>query len=182
MKTINSLKLFIGEHGDKMRVDCINKCFGDKITKTNQNCLHPFYPRYILWRNDSAYSSYHDLKLCEYNWTLFPQIVNARVKVRNECEVKCRPDCVNRYYQKVRKVYKLPNKYELAPNRTRISYFNNNMPDQITEHMQEMTFVDFFGNFGGLVGVWLGFSIATVISDLIVIIRDKYLKNFNMPF
>ena len=175
-------KFSTGEHGDKMRVDCINQCVGDKMKEANHNCLYQFYPRYILLRNDSAYSSYQDLKLCQYNWEANPEILNELVKMRNECELKCGPDCVNRHYKKLWKLTEqLPANYVLPLNTTRMMYFHNNMPDQITQHIEGMTFVDFFGNFGGLVGVWLGFSIATAISDLLIIIRDKYLKNFNIP-
>ena len=169
-----------------MRVDCINQCLGERTKKNDDKCLQPFYYRLFLWRNDSAYSSYQDLKLCEhYYMRPNPEIVNERVKTRTECEVICRPDCVNRYYKKAIKGYEqkeLLLNDEVSLNMTGISFFPNNLPDQITEHMEEMTFIDYSGNFGGLVGVWLGFSIATVISDLMVIIRDKCLKHFNMPF
>ena len=165
-----------------MRVDCINQCFGDQIKKANHNCLYPFYPRYILWRNDSAYSAYQHLKMCQFNLTLFRERVPERVKPKNDCEAKCRPDCVNRHYKKLWKLSEQHYSTDVLPlNTTTIYYTHNNMPDQLTQHVKEMTFVDFFGNFGGLVGVWLGFSIATAISDLLIIIRDKYLKNFNMP-
>ena len=170
-----------------MRVDCINDCFGEKLKKSQNNCTYPFYIHTILWRNDSAYSSYQDLKLCDYsirenNWKPLPKVVTDRVIKRRDCELKCRPDCVNRYYQKSFKVYdELLFDYKVPLNTTEITYLHNNMPDQITQHIEEMSFVDFFGTFGGLVGVWLGFSIATVISDFIVIISDKFLKNFIMP-
>ena len=166
-----------------MRVDCINRCFGDKTNRNDDKCIYPFYYRLFLWRNYSAYSSYHDLKMCDNN-DLNPDIINERVQVRRDCEMKCRPDCVNRYYKKTIKGYEkkeLLFNYKVPLNTTDILYFPNNLPDQITQHIEEMSFVDFSGTFGGLVGVWLGFSIATVISDLMVIIRDKYLKNFIMP-
>ena len=171
-----------------MRVDCINECFGEKLKKTKHKCTYSFYIHPILWRNDSAYSSYQDLKLCDYNirdndWKPLPHIVTERVKARLDCDVKCRPDFVNRYYKKDTQVYEeLGFDYKVPLNTTEINYFHNNMPDQITQHIEEISFVDFFGTFGGLVGVWLGFSIATVISDLMAIIRDKYLRNFNIPF
>ena len=166
-----------------MRVDCINKCFGHKARKETGNCTSPFIKPSILWRNDSAYSSYHDTKLCQANYWFPPiDIVDEREQLWNNCEVKCRPDCVNRHYQKLMKNYeKLLYNYKVPLYATKLNFFHNTIPDQITEHMKEMTFVDFSGNFGGLVGVWLGFSIATMISDLLVIIRDKYLKDFIMP-
>ena len=161
-----------------MRVDCIDRCLGNKMNKANHNCLYTFNPRYIPLRNDSAYSSFQDLKLCQNENHKHRR--NEIVKMRNECEEKCRPDCVNRYYKKsISSNFKLSLKDALPLNTTKLSYYHNNMPDQITQHMEGMTFVDFFGNFGGLVGVWLGFSIATVISDLMIIIREKYLNNFN---
>ena len=171
-----------GDHGDKMRVDCVNQCFGEKLDKPN-NCLFPFYPRYILWRNDSAYSSYKDLKMCQIDYDIWITKINdERLKDMGDCEAKCRPDCINRYYNKYRFAHeKIDYNYVVPLNTTELAYFPNNLPNQITQHIEGMTFVDFSGNFGGLVGVWLGFSIATIISDLFVIIRDKYLKNFNIP-
>ena len=178
----------IGERGDKMRIDCINECIGDNIKKITHNCLYPFYVRYILWRNESAYLSYQDLKLCEDNVNFYREIkngrdkiVNERVKMRNECEMKCRSDCVNRYYKKLTTLIDELPSYDVLPlNTAKIQIYHNNMPDQLTEHMEGMTFIDFFGSFGGLVGVWLGFSIATVLSDVLIIIRDKYHKLFNL--
>ena len=163
-----------------MRVDCINQCLGDGPKKTNENCTSPFYHYLILWRNDSSYSSSKDSKLCEDDWNALGEIMDEREKVRTICEVKCRPNCVNRYYKKLIKMYETPD-YVMPVNMTEIFFGHNNMPDQITQHIEEMTFVDFSGTFGGLVGVWLGFSIATVISHVLDIISNKFLKNFNMP-
>ena len=166
-----------------MRVDCINDCLGEKIKKNNNKCLHGFNIKYVLWRNDSSYSSYHDLKLCEEDSNALINLMEEREQMRIDCESKCRSDCVNRYYKNQIKI-RDPRRYynsDMPLNTTRIVYYHNNIPDQVTEHLEKMSFVDFYGNFGGLVGVWLGFSIATVISDLMDIIRDKYLKNFIMP-
>ena len=48
--------------------------------------------------------------------------------------------------------------------------------------VEEMTFVDFSGTLGGLIGVWLGFSVATIICDALQFVHDKFLKNFIIPF
>jgi hypothetical protein len=40
---------------------------------------------------------------------------------------------------------------------------HNQLPDQLIKHMPEMEFITFIGNFGGLLGLWLGFSIYAII-------------------
>ena len=106
-----------------------------------------------------------------------------RKRDRIDCEKKCRPNCVNKYYEKHKEIYD-PGLYnfKLPMGTTTLSFYHNNMPDQITKHVEKMTLVDFFGHFGGVVGLWLGFSITTVISDLFDIIRRKYLKILTCQF
>ena len=166
-----------------MRVDCINQCLGDKINNNNANCLYPFPPRYILWRNDSAYSSYHDLKVCKENWNAFIELNQKHGAIRNNCESECRRDCVNRYYPQNKEI-KDPRLYpdNISLNTTTIEFFHNNMPDQNIWHTAEMSLFNFVTNFLGLVGLWLGFSIWTALSDLKKFIRDRYLTYFNIPF
>ena len=156
-------------------MNCIDQCLGER-TNNIYNCTSPFSKHYILWRNDSAYSSYQDTKLCGDVWDELK--MNEREKDRIDCESKCRPDCVNRYYNKLlRKI-----NYEVQDNTTFIHLNHNNLHNQVTQNIPEISFTNFSGTIGGLVGVWLGFSIATVISDLMDVIRRNYLKNFNMPF
>ena len=153
-------------------MDCINQCLGKNIIK----CTTPFSKHLILWRNDSAYESFQDLKVCQHSWVKAEW--DERERVRIHCESECRPDCVNRYYNKLMRKFD-----EVLPiNITDIELGRNNLHDQVTQHIPEMSFTNFSGTLGGLIGVWLGFSIATAISEFMDIIHRKYLKNFNMPF
>ena len=122
-----------------MRLDCINQCFGEGTRKINENCIHPFYYNDILWRNDSPYSSYNDLKLCNEKWFAFNEIAfDESEQVKINCESKCRPDCVNRYYQKKKDVDEEVALYHKVPNiTTRIEFYHNNMPDQVTQHLEK---------------------------------------------
>ena len=131
-------------------MDCINECLDGKIKKTYHNCFYSFPPRYILWRNDSAYSSYQDLKMCQYDDDRSNKIKNEHVKMRNECEVKRRPECVNRHYKMQTFLYEIYRIHkEMPPNEFHIFYNHNNMPDQITQHIEEITFIVFSEYFGG---------------------------------
>ena len=96
-------------------------------------------------------------------------------KFGQTCIDKCRPECHNRYYN-----YCFDSKEINGTDHMTFIYIHHNqLPDQLTEHIEDITFIDFFGTFGGLFGIWLGlsaFAIFKTMSDWIVEKKKKLLK------
>lgn len=53
----------------------------------------------------------------------------------------------------------------------------NQLPDQSTQHIEEMSFIDFFGTFGGLLGLWLGISAVDISHRLIAHAKKVKINN-----
>ena len=95
-------------------------------------------------------------------------------KIRYNCEEKCQKDCFNQFYDfDVKEKTKLSSTSKWDKN-IYIVITHNQMPDQVIKHMPEMEFITFMGNFGGLLGLWLGLS-AFAIIDLVL----KYFKFYS---
>ncbi|CAG2115535.1 unnamed protein product, partial [Medioppia subpectinata] len=89
-------------------------------------------------------------------------------RVNGECELKCPQECNNRYYNyNVKTSDKLPG-HSPWTKQTHVRMAHNQLPDQITEHIPEISFVQFIGTFGGLVGMWVGLSAFAVLDFALV--------------
>ena len=54
-------------------------------------------------------------------------------------------------------------------------------PDIFVEHIPEMDLIGFLCNFGGLLGMWLGFSLFGVFNDIFILItKIAYRKYINL--
>ena len=49
---------------------------------------------------------------------------------------------------------------------TRFEIVHNKLPDIFLTHIPEVSFIEFICNFGGLLGMWLGFSVWTILDDV----------------
>ena len=47
-----------------------------------------------------------------------------------------------------------------------ITIQHNRLPDLFVSYIPETTFVSFVGNFGGLLGMWLGISVISIFDDV----------------
>ena len=92
-------------------------------------------------------------------------------KVYKICFKRCKPDCNSRLYftdiNKIRDVSYLPHEY--YPKYS--LYFQHRNPDIIVRHTFEMTLMSFVCNFGGLLGMWLGFSVLSISKHIFKSIR-----------
>lgn len=173
----------------RLRSDCIIQCIQEEVNRTCSECrhrdvvqCHNCLIRYRnLWRMDAIKKyNYSDLKLCadvgvtsSTDFELWAEpsedicISHNSEEADNKCQEKCRPDCLNRYYNfEIRLSEKLTSVTKAAHNEWNkdilVFVAHNQLPDQITEHTEDMSFVDFFGTFGGLFGVWLGLSAVAI--------------------
>ena len=143
-----------------MRSNCIKHCIQQKfddckklIGNDIKECL---YERGTLWTMDDFYHS-QNVKPCQYdNDYCYAGIFKFKSKCQSNCDMKC----VNRYYNYE---VKTSINYEKIQNFTYIYINHNQMPDQITEHIPEMTFIQFASNFGGLLGMWMGLSFLAIL-------------------
>ncbi|CAG2110537.1 unnamed protein product [Medioppia subpectinata] len=84
-------------------------------------------------------------------------------RLNNECELKCPQECTNRYYNYNVKASDTIESDSPWTKQTHIRLAHNQMPHQITEHIPEISFVQFIGTFGGLLGMWVGLSALAVL-------------------
>ena len=93
-------------------------------------------------------------------------------KFGQSCMDKCRPECHNRYYNNDFDSQEITDTDYL----TFIYIHHNQLPDQLTEHIEDMSFIDFFGTFGGLLGIWLGLSAFAIFKTMFNWMKKKYRK------
>ena len=176
------------DSGFKVRSDCVHKCVQEDVNSICSDCndelIHQCHKCLVrtdfLWRIDLLIkNNYSELKLCSdippgttLNDVLKPSkdlcVFYHQESIENNCQVKCKPDCLNRYYNfdvRLKEKFDAKDKVLLTDwNRETLIFIGHNqLPDQITEHTEDMTFVDFFGTFGGLFGVWLGLSALAIL-------------------
>ena len=87
------------------------------------------------------------------------------------CWENCKPDCISKQY--LNEIHKINNnndddkqkKYNNYDN-TVITFQHSSIPDIIVRHSFEISLMSFVCNFGGLLGIWLGFSIFSISKDI----------------
>ena len=110
-------------------------------------------------------------------------------KVVEECSEKCKPDCNSKQFLTEVKVIGSEKPWV---HWAKVEIQHNSIPDIIVRHSLEMTFMSFICNFGGLLGMWLGFSVLSISKDIFDSIRSLLMNggkksnlifnNFNLLF
>ena len=135
---------------NNMRSDCITHCYqNSKRQKCNKQGIIP--SPYLLRKEIFL----HD------NTLKFTDDCNDQDNVLNDCMVKCKNDCKFKYYF----YQKSPNGIQ-QDNKSQLIIQHSPLPDLKIEHLPEVTFVMFIGNFGGLLGMWLGLSILAMFDSI----------------
>ena len=83
-----------------------------------------------------------------------------------ECKDNCKPECKQFFYIYDHIVESRRNENDLFARLTNIKINHNRVPDVIVRHMPEFTLNSFIGNFGGLLGMWLGLSVSSLGTGL----------------
>ena len=93
--------------------------------------------------------------------------------VITQCTNNCKEDCKFKYYISDKKVIKA---FDWAISSIFIRH--NGMPDIFVRHIPEITFLSFISNFGGLLGMWLGLSMFTILKSITFQFYNM-INNFN---
>lgn len=154
----------------RLRSDCINDCIGQRLDEScfgnktknadrDERRFDCFFSYDGLWRRDLIErNKQNSFKLCS-NSSLVSCFERNLNRVNRECQVTCQVECDNRFYNYN---VKTNNKLENAKLFTLLTIEHNQLPDQITEHMEEMSLIQFIASFGGLTGMWLGLSVVVI--------------------
>lgn len=176
--------------GYRLRSDCLNHCITKELDRVcitcdrevnTTECDRCFIRSDFLWRLETARKN-QDVtrRICndyfeDANTEQDVCIRENQEQISHNCEAKCGPECHNRYYNfaifsKVKLTDDLKDSQSSWDIETKIFIGHNQLPDQTTEHIEEMSFVTFAGNFGGLFGIWMGLSAYAILHYILKLI------------
>ncbi|XP_054159789.1 uncharacterized protein LOC128957999 [Oppia nitens] len=163
----------------RTRFECRYRCFQRLIQQKNRCCVNntvdnnntiidcnqcipwdvSLIPDYLTVDNVSTCYKYVDYGSCE-------------LPFRDSCDEQCPDSCYENHYlmslinkQKVQFIASKSNRWD---NATVSAYIRHSAHlDQLVEHSPEMTRIEFLSNLGGLLGMWLGLAVFSLL-DLIV--------------
>ena len=126
----------------RMRSDCVKHCIQQKLRKFSDcnetnSCETCLFLTTTLWtKNDLKTENFTNI--CNN----FVKMNYSSVSTESKCQNECRPKCEDHYY-----IYeiKMVSDFE-TPNTTVITIQHNQLPDQITRHIPEMTDIQFVSN------------------------------------
>ena len=150
-----------------MRSDCLASCFQQarKLECDSGEPLHSDYLLKIDWIKQHKDWRFNKPSPCSFD---------TSEAINSECLKECRADCSFSYYILDIKTFKS------LPGLIQISVMHTDLPDILIRHSPQMPFISFICNFGGLLGMWLGLSVLTIIDEsLVKIIRLLTRPNYN---
>lgn len=92
---------------------------------------------------------------------------------RQVCHKECQPDCIEEKYD-FEKFVDIP--FYKNANLTGIQISRKPVFDKVYRHSPAMTFIQLICDFGGLGGLWLGFSVITITTAIISLIAKPLEK------
>ena len=158
---------------DNMRSDLITRCVNDKLdAEFDLGCIWSFH-NFRLIRRDYLFE-YPNKTICDYmkiekqrkqtDPEFYTNIRKRQLELNNECQAQFQKDCVDRFYSfeigtKASKKWDHHNIF--------IKITHSRFADHSNEHMPVMDWITLVSNLGGLMGIWLGFSIFFLCNELI---------------
>ena len=156
----------------KRRSDCITTC---KLGKyRNENIPHFQYSMSNLLRKEHVNSNNYNQKQGFNNMNYYSY--DRTTEITQECHKWCKQDCKYSYY--LYDIGMIRNSFKSAyqiDKTTSLTIQHNRLPDLFVRHIPETTFVSFVGNFGGLLGMWLGIN-ALIIFDNVYKLTNRVIK------
>ena len=161
--------------------DCWNYDLDYKYGNYNMrsDCLHTCYQKKMRqWCNQSdLFISFHSFRKEMLEWDRHSKLIYSSpnrcyendLSADNVCYMECKYDCLSHSYDTRHQIV-----YE-STQATVIVINPDDKMDTIVKHVPEVSFIQFFSNIGGLLGMWLGISLLQVF---------QYLRNveFNAVF
>ena len=170
----------------RMRSDCILHCYVNRY-KQLCNTTGLIASNFLVTKRLSLLlGNSKSLRFCEGKG------VPHNSKILSQCEERCRPDCSFNYYirEKTTQPYFANFGIDIWNNFVKIQISHSQMPDVVIRHLPEMTLMSLICDFGGLLGMWLGLSVATISIEffrffhrfLIFYQKKTVNNNFNFAF
>jgi hypothetical protein len=134
--------------------DCFTKCVINKYREMCK-CLprSGFLYRKTLLRDEDKFC--RKINKCQFT------------NYRLQCSQGCQPDCISEQYE-FEKFVDIP--FYGYSNLTGIQVSRKPALDQVYRHSPAITFIQLVCDFGGLGGLWLGFSVITITTAIISLI------------
>ena len=155
-----------------MRSNCIKHCLNERLLnciKNNRNYSqvfsHSIYWTSDLWTKEDFLDDQATIFNFNINQSERKLIMNCILiskSLKAECQLRCEKKCTNRYYNLYQQNPQIAN-YLFSRKATQIDISPSTYPDQITRHKPEMSPIEFFSAFGGLLGMWLGLSALAIL-------------------
>ena len=156
----------------RMRSDCLTECYQDKIRKIC-NDSYNFFPCISLLRSEYFSTPNMKVKICN------KIIYNGHFEeLKTHCMKFCIIDCNFVYFN--------VDLYVDIKRRSHIGIERDNAKVIIINYIPEMDLMNFICNFGGLLGIWLGFSIFSTFKYFLekvvkaIKIKAKNLKKYTV--
>jgi len=157
------------KNNEKLGTDCITKCVLNTMKNKSTDCVHrtaDLLRKQMFDRNRfDKFCPVFDVYGKDYDRSYYFVAQNIH-EIRSICEENFHNECYKQFFDfELKKKTKLP--FSPWDKRTLVYVTHNHLPDQVIEHLPEITFISFVANFGGLLGIWLGLS-AIAIFDFII--------------
>ena len=155
---------------NNMRSDCIQKCVDQNMLNTEPkiDCISVLF-NFKLIRKDNLFNL-SMVKLCDLNYSksihLSDTLIHKQIHLENNCKQECHKNCEESYYEFKIEMIKA-HSWIKTSNEFAITLKHNRFPDQIITHKPVMLWIELVSNFGGLLGMWLGLSIAFLLEYII---------------
>ena len=150
----------------RMRSDCLNDCYQDKLRD--------------ICKVESGYFMSNYLLKLDYITNPNDQLISCRDSDYNSMNLKIELVCVQ-----ICKVECKFNYYSLEIERTKngppaLFIRHNEYPDVHVKHVPEITLMGFICSFGGLLGMWLGLSFFAIFNNIFYLVNQFVTKNINL--
>ena len=166
------------------RAECVHICMNERLCEVfHLDCVWTLHNNKLI-RKD-ALGDLANKSLCNHHseprkWDIVKELFN----LERSCESQCPRNCFESSYQyeiQTRKGREFADEHNCFS----INIDHNNLPDQVIEHKPIMDWITLVSNWGGLLGMWLGFSVLYTCTKFINRVFEKYLlkkkKKFFVP-
>ena len=153
-----------------LRSDCITNCVNNKLEEYKHlGCLWG-NSNYRLIRD--KVNVFENRSLCDMNNEVTHKVWNLMerelIMAIPECQEVCLQNCVERFYN-----FDLDTGYDWRQQYHKSDFFftitiqHSRFPDQTIEHKPILDWITLVSNVGGLLGMWLGFSVFFACNEFI---------------